>query len=103
MPWKDLRREVRRPYFEPVLLRWEEGRSTFSVRGSCLNLSNNGLAVETFEPLPERVEVQCVVLSLNLALSGTVRHRHRRMFKQVAGLEFDEPLDIDSPRPQFIS
>jgi len=94
MPWKDLRREQRRPFFEPVLLRWEEEGTSYSVRGSCLNLSPNGLAFEAFEPLPRYGEVQCVLLSVKQVLSARVRHRQRRLWKHVLGLEFDEPIEL---------
>jgi len=97
MPWKDLRREQRHPYFESVLLRWEEDGVVYSVRGSCLNLSRSGLAVEAFEPLPDGGEIQCSVLSLKQVANARVRHRHRRLWKNVLGLEFDEPLEFNEP------
>lgn len=92
MPWKDLRREDRQPLSERILLTWSENGSVFHVRGQCLNISENGVAVETYDVLPDRATVNCAVLSLNLMATATVRHSQRRGLKRVAGLEFDELL-----------
>lgn len=90
MPWKDLRREDREPLHDRVLLSWSEDGLLYHVRGQCLNISDNGLAVETFDALPDKGSVNCAVLALNLMATARVRYSQRRGFKMVAGLEFEE-------------
>jgi hypothetical protein len=97
MPWKDLRREIRQPLSERILLTWSEDGAVYHVRGQCLNISDNGLAVETFDVLPQHGTVNCAVLSLNLMATATVRHSQRRGLRRVAGLEFEELRSRQSP------
>lgn len=92
MPWKDLRRETRQPLFDRVMISWEENGQTVEAKGYCLNFSANGLAFETWDPVPERANVSCVVLAMDLLATARVRHSRRRGLKLRAGLEFDEPV-----------
>jgi hypothetical protein len=95
MPWKDLRREDRRPFFERAFVQWEENGASFQLRARCVNLSPNGMAIETYEPLPERETVGCSVPALNVVGMASVRYCKRRGLKRVAGLEFYDLVPVE--------
>jgi hypothetical protein len=93
MPWRNLRREERRPLFDRVLVSWEENGQTIEAKGRCLNISSFGLGIETWDPVPDRADVTCTVLAVDLLARCKVRHSRRKGLKQRAGLEFAESLD----------
>lgn len=71
-----------------AVLRWESEAGVFHLSGQALNVSERGLAMETFDAVPELASVSCSVPALELYGRALVRYVRRQGLKQIIGLEF---------------
>ena len=67
---------------------WDSDGQAWQIRGQVLNLSTSGIAVESFDRLPDRSIVAVAVPKLGRHGLASVRYSKRRGLKVVTGLEF---------------
>jgi hypothetical protein len=82
------RQHERTPVSSRALLRWETEGSVFHLSGQTVNVSEQGLALATYDVVPENASVSCMVPALELYGRAVVRHVRRVGLKSVVGLEF---------------
>jgi hypothetical protein len=93
MTERNIRRHRRIPYRGPVRISWQasDGQARY-IRGSCLDVSEGGLRVETPEPIAARTLILLNAERLKLSGSATVKHVERRDSKYILGLELNAAL-----------
>jgi len=93
MSRKNIRRHHRVPYLGKVFISWEDphGQPRFA-RGKCVDVSEEGMRIETPEPIPVFTNVSIRADQIMLAGSGTVKHLERRGSHYTLGLELSQAL-----------
>ena len=91
MPKRNLRRYNRIAFSTPIRIAWqdESGVDQFA-RGTCLDVSESGLRVETSDPIPARSVIIFRAEGLDLSGSATVRYSSRRGLKVILGVELSQ-------------
>ena len=89
------RRRKRVAYSGSVILCWtdDHGHEHYG-RGRCLDLSENGCALELMEPIPLRTNVSMRLPETEISSFASVRHVTRKGSKYIAGLEFPQAIRI---------
>jgi len=89
------RRRSRTAASGSLLLCWtdDRGREHYG-RGRCIDLSENGCAVELVEPIPLRTNIAMRLPELDISSFASVRHVTRKGSKYHVGLEFPQPVRI---------
>jgi hypothetical protein len=78
-----------------ILLCWSDDRGHEHYgRGRCMDLSENGCAVELMEPIPLRTNIAMRLPELDISSFASVRHVTRKGSKYQVGLEFPQPVRI---------
>lgn len=90
---KNSRRHFRFHYIGPVRLFWDdaEGRTKY-LQVWCLDISENGLRVDSNESLPMNTRVSLRADLIELAGTAIVRHIHGRGSHFILGLELSPGL-----------
>jgi PilZ domain len=90
---KHNRRQVRFYYSGPVRLFWDdaEGRTKY-LEALCVDISENGLRVDSNESLPMNTRVSLRADLIELAGTAIVRHIHGQDSHFILGLEFSPAL-----------
>jgi len=89
---KNLRRHRRIPYVGPVRISWEHhGQPRFAV-ARCIDISDNGLRIESPEPVPLGAAIQLGAERLKLAGAATVKHVVRHGSKYLLGVQLTQVL-----------
>ena len=90
---KNSRRQVRFCYSGPVRLFWDdaEGRTKY-LQALCLDISENGLRVDSNESLPMNTRISLRADLIELAGAAIVRHVHEQGSRFVLGLELSPAL-----------
>jgi len=90
MSERNIRRHRRIPYMGPIRISWQasDGHAHY-IRGTCLDVSEGGLRIETPEPIPARTLILLNADRLKLSGSATVKHVERRDSKYILGLELN--------------
>ena len=78
-----------------ILLCWTDDRGHEHYgRGRCMDLSENGCAVELMEPIPLRTNISMRLPELDISSFASVRHVTRKGSKYHVGLEFPQAVRI---------
>lgn len=85
------RRNQRFPFSGKVTLSWEQGSDYAMVRGTCLDISQNGLCIKIKEPIPVGSYVGLSIEPLGFRSSASVRHIVRGVAHFTVGLELSQP------------
>jgi hypothetical protein len=90
---KHTRRQVRLYYSGPVRLFWDdaEGRTKY-LQAVCLDISENGLRVDSNESLPVNTRVSLRADLVELAGTAIVRRVHEQGSRFILGLELSAAL-----------
>ena len=89
------RRRPRTAASGSILLCWTDDRGHEHYgRGRCIDLSENGCAVELVEPIPLRTNIAMRLPELDISSFASVRHVTRKGSKYHVGLEFPQPVRI---------
>jgi hypothetical protein len=90
---KNNRRHFRIHYLGPVRLFWDdaEGRTKY-LQVLCLDISENGLRVDSSESLPMNTRVSLRADLIELAGTAIVRHIHGQGSRFILGLELSPAL-----------
>jgi hypothetical protein len=89
---KDVRRNPRIPYQGPIRIAWEEhGQPRFATT-KCLDISAEGLRIESSQPVPRGAVIQLNAERIGLAGSATVKHVVRKGAKYLLGLELSQAV-----------
>jgi PilZ domain len=90
---KDIRRHRRIPHSSPVRISWQgsNGQPQYT-RGKCLDVSEDGLRIESLESIPVRTPVSLNADQLKTSGSATVKHVARSGVKYVLGVELSQAL-----------
>lgn len=93
MAKKNLRRYNRIAFSTPIRIAWQDdsGADQFA-RGTCLDVSESGLRIETSDLIPARAVIMFRAERLDLSGSATVRYSSRRGMKFILGLELSQRL-----------
>ncbi len=101
---KENRRHQRVPYHGAVRISWqdEHGLSRYA-KVKCLDISHEGLRIETADPIPVLSTLLLRADQINLGGSASVRHTAWRKCKYILGLNLSQPLekslaDLADPR-----
>ena len=90
---KHNRRQARFYYSGPVRLFWDDaGGRTKYLQAWCLDISENGLRVDSNESLPMNTRVSSRADLIELAGTAIVRHVHEQGSRFVLGLELSPAL-----------
>src|SRR5262245_6635688 len=92
MSERDIRRHHRIVHNGPVRLSWQDRGEAKFARGKCLDVSEDGLRIETSESIPVRTAVSLSAERLHLSGSATVKHVIRRGVKYILGLELNQAM-----------
>jgi hypothetical protein len=91
------RKRPRTPFAGAVTFCWTDDRGKEHYgRGRCVDLSENGCAVEVMESIPARTNVAMRIPELDLSTFASVRHVTRTGSKCTIGLEFPQPVRIST-------
>jgi hypothetical protein len=85
------RRNQRFPFSGKVTLSWEQGSDYAMARGTCLDISQNGLCIKIKEPIPVGSYVGLSIDPLGFRSSASVRHIVRGVAHFTVGLELSQP------------
>jgi hypothetical protein len=85
------RRNQRFPFSGKVTLSWEHGSDYAMTRGTCLDISKNGLCIKTKEPIPVGSYVGLSIDPLGFRTSASVRHIVRGVAHFTVGLQLNQP------------
>ncbi len=85
------RRNQRLPFSGKVTLSWEQGSDYATARGTCLDISQNGLCIKIKEPIPVGSNVGLSIEPLGFRCSASVRHIVRGVAHFILGLELSQP------------
>ena len=93
-----MRRHNRWPSKGPVQVSWKDGRGKVkSLWAKCLDLSAEGVCLETNGPIPPRTAVNLHSAQYGDFGTASVRHCARMGVKYSVGLEFTSALALASP------
>ena len=93
MSRKNIRRHRRIPYIGPIRICWESAAGeTCHALGKCVDVSESGLCLETFAPIPEHAMVILKAEGIQASGSAQVRHVSRRGMRYRVGLELSNGL-----------
>ena len=93
---KDNRRYQRRQCSGLVRISWEDSHGIVKyAQAKCLNVSDEGLGIETTAPIPVFSMLSLRADFINLSGSARVRHSAVRECKYVVGLNLSQ---LNSPR-----
>jgi hypothetical protein len=81
------RRNQRVPFAGKVSITWENGAAYAVTRGTCLDISKNGICVKITDPIPVGTYVGLSIEPLGFRSTASVRHMVRGMSKFTVGLE----------------
>ena len=84
------RRNQRFPFSGKVTLSWEQGSDYAMARGTCLDISQNGLSIKIKEPIPVGSYVGLSIEPLGFRSSASVRHIVRGTAHFTVGLELSQ-------------
>jgi hypothetical protein len=95
MSRREHRRYDRTRCADRLRLGWttDDGVEVFT-QGTCVDVSRNGVRLESREPIPLRTSVSMRAERVNLCGAASVRHITRRGWKYVIGLELSQTLDL---------
>ena len=94
MTWsqKENRRHQRVPYEGSVRISWQDERGLPKYASvKCLNISPEGMCIETAVPIPVRSTLLLRADQINLGGSASVRRTTWRKCKYVLGLNLSQP------------
>jgi len=86
------RRNQRFAFPGKVTLSWEQGSDYAMARGTCLDISQNGLCIKIKEPIPVGSYVGLSIEPLGFRSSASVRHIVRGVAHFTVGLELSQPV-----------
>lgn len=93
-PQKNSRKHERVPYEGPIRISWQDERGLSRyAKVKCLDISREGLRVETVDPIPVRSTLLLRADQISLGGSATVKHTAWRKCKYVLGLNLSQPLE----------
>jgi len=85
------RRNQRFAFSGKVTISWEQGPGYAMARGTCLDISQNGLSIKVKEPIPVGSYVGLSIEPLGFRSSASVRHIVRGVADFTVGLELSQP------------
>jgi len=85
------RRNQRFAFSGKVILSWEQGPDYAMARGTCLDISQNGLCIKVKEPIPVGSYVGLRIEPLGFRSSASVRHIVRGVAHFTVGLQLSQP------------
>jgi hypothetical protein len=89
---KNIRRHRRIPYSGPVRISWEEhGQARFAT-GKCLDISEDGMRIESPLAIPRGTSIHLAADRIKLAGAAIVKHTDRRGSKHLLGLELSSAV-----------
>ena len=86
------RRNQRFAFSGKVTISWEQGLDYAMARGTCLDISQNGLCIKVREPIPVGSYVGLSIEPLGFRSSASVRHIIRGVADFTVGLELSQPV-----------
>ena len=93
-PQKNSRKHERVPYEGSVRISWQDERGLSRyAKVKCLDISREGLRIETADPIPVRSTLLLRADQLNLGGSAHVKHTAWRKCKYILGLNLTQPLE----------
>jgi hypothetical protein len=93
-----LRRHERRKFEGVVRVLWNDANGLpKSVTARCLDVSAEGLRLETDMPVPPRTGISLLSARYGALGTGSVRRCTRHGLKYSLGVEFTTPLSLASP------
>ena len=89
---KNVRRHRRIPYQGPIRISWEEqGQACFAIAKG-LDISEDGLRIESPRTVPRGASIQLAAEDIKLAGAATVKYSVRRGSKYFIGLQLSQTL-----------
>ena len=85
------RRNPRFPFTGKVTLSWEQGSDYAMARGTCLDISQNGLCIKIKEPIPVGAYVGLSIEPLGFRTSASIRYIVRGVAHFTVGLQLSQP------------
>ena len=86
------RRNQRIPFTGKVSLTWADSGASAMARGTCLDISKNGVCVKITDPVPVGTQVGISIEPLGFRSSASVRHMVRSVSKFTVGLELHQAV-----------
>jgi len=86
------RRNQRFAFSGKVTISWEQGPDYAMARGTCLDISHNGLCIRVKEPIPVGSYVGLSIEPLGFRSSASVRHILRGVAHYTVGLQLSQPV-----------
>ena len=91
MSKKENRQYRRVPYSGPARISWEDERGlTRFAHAKCIDVSEEGLRIETSEVIPVRSQISLRADRINLSGSATVRNIRGRGSKYILGVNLSQ-------------
>lgn len=86
------RRNQRVPFAGKVCITWEDGSAYVMARGTCQDISKNGLCIKICDPIPVGTYVGLSIEPLGFRSSASVRHTVRGVAHFTVGLELSQAV-----------